>query len=103
MLRADGIKLRALLLSSSAGGHLLHHGQHQLAIAFIETGGVAANLAQEADFIVAQLGHSPGTVGVAGVGKKLRQWKLHGASNLGESVQGGNRVPVLHAREVTSK
>src|SRR5437879_5716968 len=42
-------------LSSRTRRHFLNHGQNQLAVALVEAHGVAPNLAQEADFIVAQL------------------------------------------------
>ena len=42
-------------LSSRTGSHFLHHGQDQLSVALVETYGITANLAEEADFVVAQL------------------------------------------------
>jgi len=40
----------ASVLSRRIGRHLLHHGQHQLAVAVIQAHGVAADLAEEADW-----------------------------------------------------
>src|SRR5438876_3707743 len=36
--------------------HFLNHGQHQLAVTVVKTYGVAPNLAEEAEFIIRQLG-----------------------------------------------
>src|SRR5215475_11855544 len=41
--------VRGSQLSRRARCHLLHHRQHQLAVAVIQVGGVTADLAQEAD------------------------------------------------------
>jgi hypothetical protein len=52
--------------------HLLDHGEHEFAVAVVQAGGVAADLAEEADFVVGELRQSLGTVAVAGLGEELR-------------------------------
>src|SRR5260370_41127117 len=44
-------------LLGGAGGHLLHHGQHQLAVAFVQVGRVTADLGEETDFVFRELRH----------------------------------------------
>src|ERR1700722_13914565 len=61
--------------------HLLHHGEHQFTVAVVEVGGVAADLAEKADFVIGKLGQSFGAVAVAGFGEELRECDLHGARN----------------------
>ena len=52
-------------------GHLLDHGEHKLAIAVVQAGRVAADLAQEPDLIFGELRQSLRTVAVAGLRKEL--------------------------------
>src|SRR5271168_1455777 len=63
------------------GRHLLHHSQHQLAVAVIQAHGVAADLAEKADFIIGELRQSLAAVGVASFGEKLGESNLHGAGD----------------------
>src|SRR3954464_1934760 len=44
-----------ILLTPGASGHLLHHGDHQLAVAIVQVAGIAADLAEEAEFVVSKL------------------------------------------------
>src|SRR3954468_1208841 len=43
---AGAMLIVEILLTSGAGGHLLHHGDHQLAVAVVQVSGIAADLAQ---------------------------------------------------------
>src|SRR6202034_781635 len=83
--------------------HLLNHGQDQLAVAVIEVGGIAANLAQEADFVVGKLRQSLGAVGVARFGEELRERDLHGAGDFRKRVERRDGVAVLYARKVAAQ
>src|SRR5712691_3800411 len=83
--------------------HFLHHGEDQLAVAVIEVGGVAADLAEEADFVVRELRQSLGAVAVAGFGKELRERNFHGSGNFGQGVERGDGVAVLYARQVAAQ
>ena len=58
-------------LPAGTGRHFLDHGENELSIAVVQIGGVTANLAQEADFIIGKLGQSLGTVIVARLREKL--------------------------------
>src|SRR5689334_6744914 len=64
-------KLKAGSLPSRVRGHFFHHGQHQLAVAVVQAGGVAADLAEEADFIIRKLRQALGAISVPGVGEEL--------------------------------
>src|ERR1700686_4535755 len=83
--------------------HFLDHGENQLAVAVVQTSGVAADLTEEAHFVIGKLRQSLGTVAVAGFGEKLRQRKFHGAGDLGESVERRDGVAVFDARQVAAQ
>src|SRR5574341_1402865 len=91
-------------LFPGAGGHFLDHGQHQLAVAVVEVGGVAPHLAEEAHLVLAELRQVAGVAVVARlVGEELRQRQLHGAGDLGQGVERGNGVAVLHPRKIAAQ
>src|ERR1700730_9868328 len=92
-------KLAAALLRR----HLLNHRQHQLAVAVVQADGVAANLAQEADFVVGELGKIFRAFGVSGFGEELRQSDFHGTGNFGQGIERGDGVSVFHSREVAAQ
>ena len=54
-IESNGWRLEAALLPRRRGGELLHHGQQQLAVAFIQVSRVAADLGQKAQFFVGEL------------------------------------------------
>src|SRR5215469_15266026 len=83
--------------------HLLDHGEHEFAVAVVESDRVAANLAEEADFVVGELRQSPRAVAVSRLGKELREGKLHGAGDFRKRIERGNGVSVLDAREITAQ
>lgn len=47
--------VKILVLPTGTGCHLLNHGQNELAVTVVEIGSVAADLAQEANFVIAEL------------------------------------------------
>src|SRR4029077_17281676 len=71
--------------------------------AVVEADGVAANLAQETDFVIGELGQIFGSVGVSGLGEELRQRDFHGAGAFGQRVERRDRVPVFHPRKVATQ
>src|SRR5579863_4264284 len=84
-------------------GHLLHHGEHQLAVAVIQADGVAADLAEEADFVVGELRQAFATVGVSGFGEELRERQLHGSGDFRKRVERRDSVAVFHARKIATQ
>src|SRR5580693_7710134 len=104
--RRDGTevtKLSACRYLLRVRGHLLDHGQNQLAITVVEAYGVAADLAEEADLVIGKLGQPFGSVAVTGFGEELRERKLHGPRDLGECVERRDGVAVLHPRKITAQ
>src|SRR5215831_4910165 len=79
-----GLKFR---LSCRVRRHLLDHGKYEFAVAVVESDRVAANLAEEADFVIGELRQCPRAVAVSRLGKELREGKLHGAGDLRKRVE----------------
>ena len=87
-------------LTAGAGGHFFYHRQDQFAIAVIQARSVAADLAEEAQFILGKLRQALGAIAVPGIGKELGERNLHGAGDFRKGVQRRNGVTILHAGEV---
>ncbi len=83
--------------------HFLNHGQHQLAVTVVKTYGVAPNLAEEAEFIIRQLGKPLATIAVPGFREELRKRQLHRACDLGQCVERRDGMPVLHPRQIAAQ
>ena len=63
---------RRNVLTPGPGGHLLHHGDYQLAVAVVQVAGIASDLAQEAELVIRKLRHHLGVpVVIAGFGEEL--------------------------------
>src|SRR5262249_34710737 len=71
--------------------------------AVVETGGIAADLAQEAGFVVRELGQAFGTVAVIRVREKLRKGQLHGSGNFRKCIERRDGVSVFDARQIAAK
>ncbi len=99
-LEAHGSRLE---LFRGVGRHFLNHGEDELAIAVVQAGGIATDLAEEADLVIRQLRQSLGAVAVIGIGKELRKRKLHGSGDLGKRVERRNCVTVFDARKVAAE
>src|SRR5208337_334611 len=84
-------------------GHLLDHRQDELAVAVVEVGGVAANLAEEADFVMGKLRQSLRAIAVAGLGEELRERELHGSGDFRKGIERWNGMAVFHARQVAAQ
>src|ERR1700728_1232012 len=67
--------------------HLLHHRQHELAVAIVQIRGIAPHLAKEADFIVGELWQPLVSVAVS-LGEELGQGQIHGPGYFRECVEG---------------
>src|SRR5437868_5051500 len=101
---AGAMGFAPIRLAAGARGHLFDHGDHQLAVTIVQVAGIAANLAQKADFVVRQLRHRLGVaVVVAGFGEELPQLHLHRARDLGQRIERRDGVPVLHARKIAAQ
>src|SRR3954465_15161558 len=101
-LRISSVSLRLCGergLFAGAGGHLLDHGEHQLAVAIVEVGRVAADLSQEANFVFRKLrdGLAAAVFGSA-FRKKASQGHFHRSGDFGKSIERGNSVTVLYPR-----
>src|SRR5215469_12424615 len=84
-------------LAARAGGKLLYHCQQQLAVTLIQIRRVAADLSQEADFILAQLRDMflVMTVLEHVIGEKLSQRNIHRRGYLCQRVERWNRMSIL--------
>src|SRR5437899_10354976 len=101
---AGAMDFSGVLLSSGSGGHLFHHGDHQLAVAIVQIAGIAADLAQKADFVIRKLRHILGmAVVVAGFGEELAQRHLHRTRDLRQSIERRDGVAVFHARKIAAQ
>src|SRR5215467_6283355 len=85
------------------GRHFLDHGDDQLAVAVVEIRGVAADLGEEAEFVIRKLGKSFRSVVVAGLGEEVRERKLHGSRDFREGVEGRHGMAVFDPRQVTAE
>src|SRR6202035_434832 len=65
--------------------------------------GVATDLAEEADFVVGELGQSLGALAVTGFGEELRKCDLHSAGDFRQGVERRDGVAVLYARQVAAQ
>src|SRR5438093_10899637 len=99
-LTAKSWKLKAAFLLHR---HLLHHGYHQLAVAIVQTTGVAANLGEKAKFIVGKLGEGLRSVVVAGFGEEVRKGQLHCTGNFRERIKRWHRMPVFNSGEIAAQ
>src|SRR5437762_5590080 len=77
--------------------HLLHHRYHQLAVAIVQTTGVAANLGEKAKFVVRKLGERLRSIVVAGFGEEVRKRQLHRAGNFRECIERRHGVPIFNS------
>ncbi len=100
---AKGWRLIAGGLFAGIRRHLLDHGQHQLAVAVVQIGGVAADLAEEADFIFGKLWQPFRAVTVTRFREELRQRQFHRSSDFGKRVEGGDGVSIFYARQVATQ
>src|SRR5690348_10400601 len=67
--------------------HFPDHSNHQLAVAIVQAGRIAADLSEETELVVGKLGEGLRSVAVSRLRKKMRQRKLHSAGNLRQRVQ----------------
>src|ERR1700685_4023928 len=97
------LEARDLQLLTGVRRHLLDHGEDQLAVAVIEVGGVAADLAEETDFVVGELRQSLRAGAGAGFGEEWRERDLHGPGNFRKRVERRDGVAVFYARQVAAQ
>src|SRR5579872_990707 len=96
-----GLECRELL--ACVRRHFLDHGEDKLAVAVVQVGGVAADLAEKADFIVGKLGQPLGAVVMPRFREELRKRQFHRPGNLRERVERRDGVSVFDARQVAAQ
>src|SRR5450631_3985837 len=83
--------------------HFLDHGQAQLAITVIQAARVAADLAQEAEIVVRELGQGLRPVAVARLGEEMGKRALHGSGDFRQSVKRWDGVSIFYAGEIAAQ
>src|SRR5258708_32470554 len=90
-----------LSLSSGTGCHLLDHGDNELAVRFVQAGGVAANLREKTHFVFRERRQRT-AIGVL-LGEKLSQRQFHGRGDFRQRVERRNGVSIFYAGKVAAQ